>query len=409
MISFAAAAPLRRRDFRLFWLGQWVSQLGDNIFLVAQTWLIWNLTGSGAAMATVALCSQIPSTAMLLVGGALVDRLPRRWVSIASDAARGAILLVLAALYAAGALRPLHLYGMAAVFGLVSAFARPAFGALVQTLIPTEERVAGNALVSAGSTVASIAGPTLGGLIMGLGGAGMAFLLNGISFLVAGAALVLANPEEPDVTGRQGPLKVVTLTRDLRDGLRLITGKPFLLVGMASLSLILITGQAPVVILRPWVAAQAGGGVQTLSLAYTFFAVGMFLTVAVLGALKLQRGRAILSYSGFLLTGLVQVGMAYVAAPWQMWVLDFLCGASVMIHGVMWPAILQDLVPPAAMGRVSAIDQFGSTVLYPLGLSLVGFLSTRAGGPAWALAGGGVLTALVAAVALATPQFRTAK
>jgi MFS family permease len=272
MISFAAAAPLRRRDFRLFWLGQWVSQLGDNIFLVAQTWLIWNLTGSGAAMATVALCSQIPSTAMLLVGGALVDRLPRRWVSIASDAARGAILLVLAALYAAGALRPLHLYGMAAVFGLVSAFARPAFGALVQTLIPTEERVAGNALVSAGSTVASIAGPTLGGLIMGLGGAGMAFLLNGISFLVAGAALVLANPEEPDVTGRQGPLKVVTLTRDLRDGLRLITGKPFLLVGMASLSLILITGQAPVVILRPWVAAQAGGGVQTLSLAYTAFA-----------------------------------------------------------------------------------------------------------------------------------------
>jgi hypothetical protein len=100
--------------------------------------------------------------------------------------------------------------------------------------------------------------------------------------------------------------------------------------------------------------------------------------------------------------------MAYVAAPWQMWALDFLCGASVMVYGVLWPAILQDMVPPEAMGRVSAIDEFGSSVHYPIGLALVGFLSTRAAGAVWALAGGGVLTIAVAAVALATPQFRTA-
>lgn len=405
-MRIAAVAPLRNRDFSLFWLGQWVSQVGDNVFLVAQNWLIWQLTGSGAAMATVTLCGLVPSMAMLLVGGTLVDRWPRRWVSVGSDVARGAILLVLAGLYAAGRLEPAHLYAMSALFGLISAFARPAFRALVQALLPTDDLVSGNALISLGASVAGIAGPAVGGLIMGFGGAGAAFFVDGVSFVAAAGAMLLAHAEEPARSTSRAPLRVQALWADLVEAVRLVAGQRFLAVSIAAMSLIVITGQAPVVLLRPWIAAQAGGGAWTLSMAYSCFSAGMFAAVTVLSGLKVTRRRGVLIYATMALGGMSQVGMAFVAAPWHLWVLDFLLGATVMVHGVLWPALLQENVPKEAMGRVAAIDQFGTLVLYPAGVAAVGFLSTLHGGSFGALLGGGLLTAAVAAGALLTGPVR---
>lgn len=401
-MNLAAVAPLRSKDFCLFWLGQWISQMGDNLFLVAQNWLIWSLTGSGAAMAIVTLCSQVPSIAMLLVGGVLVDRLPRRWISILSDIIRGVILLLLAALQWAGMLTPVHLYVLAALFGLVGAFARPAFGALVQALVPQGQRVAGNALVAAGRTVAGMAGPAIGGVIMAVGGAAVAFWVDGVTFLLAAAGLFLARVEEPPRATERAPFR---LWNDLAEAVRLVAARPFLRVSIVAMALIVITGQAPVVLLRPWVAERVGGGATTLSLAYTFDAAGMFLMVTLLGNLKVKR-RGPLIYSGMVVAGLAQVGLALAQAPWQFWLLEFITGAVIMIYAVLYSALLQDAAPPDAMGRVAAIDQFGTLVLYPIGVALIGLISTVEAGPFLAIAGGGLLTAMVALSALLHPQVR---
>jgi MFS family permease len=332
------------------------------------------------------------------VGGALVDRLPRRWVSVASDVLRGLLLLALAALQASGSLQIIHLYVLASLFGFVRAFAQPAFRALVQALIPPDERVSGNALVSGGATAAGLIGPALGGLVMAAGGTALAFLLDGLSFLVAALALLPARPEEP-----HRPKNQVRVFSDLGEAIHLLKGRRFLLGAMAAMALILVTSQAPVVLLRPWVAERAGGGVSTLSMAYTAFSAGMLLTVILMGAGKAPRHRGAFIFGGMALTGLCQAGMAVVTAPWQLWALEFLIGASIMIYGVIWPAVLQDSVPPAAMGRISAIDQFGTTVLYPAGIALVGVLST-APGPYWTELGGGLLTIAVAGLALLLPN-----
>lgn len=402
LMMIAVAAPLKRRDFRLFWLGQWISQFGDNVFYIAEVWLVYSMTGSPAAMATVALCGQIPAVGMILLGGALVDRLSMRQVALWSDVVRGTLVLLLAALLAAGALEVWHLYISSAVFGLVSAFARPAFRALIPALVPPEERTSTNSLVSAGAMAANIAGPPLGGLVMAWGDAPLAFLLNGLSFLTAAAGLALARPEEPARAPAQASgLRITALLLDLREALQLLWSTRFLLITIGFMAVINVTGQAVVVILRPWVARElAGGGAQTLSLAYTFFSVGMFGTLTALGTVKVTRHRIALIFGGILVAGVSMVGMGFVRAPWQLWALELILGAAVMIHGVLWQGLLQDTVPPAAMGRASAIDEFGSLVLYPAGLAAVGFLSTFPGGPQAVLLGGGALTGGVAVLAL---------
>ncbi|MGE5675632.1 MAG: MFS transporter [Mycobacterium leprae] len=397
----ATITPLRHRDFRLFWLGQWVSQFGDNVFLVALNWTVWKLTGSGAAMATVTLCSQVPSIGMLLVGGALVDRFPRRRISILSDVVRGVALLAAGSLALSGLLQLWHLYVIAVLLGLASAFARPAFRALTQALTPSGEGVAANGLIASGRTTAGIAGPALGGLLMGFGGAASAFLFDGLSFFIAAAALLGASPQEPAVARQGKALRIRTLVTDLAAALRILSARPVLILTIGVLSLIVVTGQAPIVILRPWVASQVGGGVHTLSVAYSLFAAGMFLTVTALGSVSTRGHEGWLIYGGFLLSGLCQVGMALAKAPWQMWSLDFLTGVSVMAYGVIWPALLQETVPPDAMGRVSAVDDFGSLILYPAGIVLTGILSTRPGAY-WVLLGGGLLTMGIALIALVT-------
>lgn len=401
MLSLAALAPLRRRDFRLFWSGQWISQVGDNIFLVAQSWLVWQVTGSGAAMATVVLCSQLPSVAMILVGGAVVDRLPRRWVSVFSDLVRSLLLLVAAGLYYTELLQVWHMYMLAGAFGLVSAFARPAFQALVQTMLSPEERTAGNALTSGGATVAGIAGPTLGGLVVGLGGAGLAFALNGLSFLLAAAALLAAGPAaEPNgAAGRQGGLRLTGLIRDLGEAFRILSARPGLLGTILMMAVVNVTGMAPVVLLRPWVAEAAGGGARTLSIGYSCLAAGWFLSLTVLGSLKVTRYQMPLAFSGIVTAGLAMVGLAHVRAPWQMWVLELLLGAAIMVYGVIWQGFLQERVPADAMGRVAAIDEFGRLVLYPAGIALLGGLTARID-PYWIMLAGGLLTAGIASVAM---------
>ncbi len=407
MASIAAVAPLKRRDFRYFWFGQWVSQFGDNIFHVAQVWIVYQLTGSAGAMATVALCGQIPSIAMILMGGALVDRLPRRRVALWSDLVRGALVLAAAGLLYAGALGPWHMYALAAAFGTVSAFARPAFRALIPTLVPPEERTATNSLISAGSTAAGIAGPTLGGLIMAAGGAEAAFLVNGLSFLAAGAGLLLTRVEEPARThSADAAVRPAHLVRDLLEALRVLAAQPFLLATIIFMAIINVTGQAPEVILRPWVARElAGGGPGTLSLTYTCFSAGMFGALTLLGSWKIKRHRGLWAYGGILVTGFSMVGMALVTAPWQLWVLDFVLGAACMTYFVIWEGMLQDLVPAEVMGRVAAIDEFGRMILYPLGLAAVGLLASS-GAAFWAMLGGGLLTVLLSLAGLMMPVVR---
>lgn len=408
-MSLAVVAPLRRRDFRLFWLGQWVSQFGDNFFMVAQAWLVYRLTGSAGAMAVLALCSQIPAVLMLLVGGAVVDRLPRRQVAIWSDVTRAALVLGSAALIYLHRLVPWHMYLLAFGFGFIRAFAGPAFQALVQVLADQNDRTAANALVSAGHTAAGIAGPTLGGLLMAVGGPGSAYLLNGLSFLVAAAGMALTHPTEPArtsaATGR--PLLLV-LVQDLSEAFRLLVGKRFLLWTISIMALINVTGQAPVMVLRPWIASRiAGGDPRVLALAYTCFSVGIWITLTCLSALRLRRGRGLLVYAGLALAGICQIGLSLVRAPWQFWACELVLGAAVMFHGVIWPGLLQDSVPATAMGRIAAIDEFGSSVLYPLGLALVGGLAA-AGHGAGAMLWGGVLTIAVSAAGLLLPEVRQA-
>jgi MFS family permease len=164
--------PLAERDFRLLWAGQTVSLVGDGITTIALAWQTYELTRSPVALSLVLLARSVPMLVLLLIGGAVSDRLPRRAVMLSSDLVRGATVGAIAILSASGLLEVWHLVVLAGVFGAADAFFQPAYSAIFPDLLPKGLLVQANSLTSATRPVTLfLAGPALGGLLVERSGA----------------------------------------------------------------------------------------------------------------------------------------------------------------------------------------------------------------------------------------------
>ena len=162
--------PLRHRDFRLLWIGQSVSQIGNALYYVALPFQILALGGNPLQLG---LGFTIFATAQLLVilfGGAIVDRLPRRRVILASDFSSGVIVGVIAVLGMTGHLQIAHLYVAAALFGVAFSFETPAMNAIMPELVPKDVLTAGNSLRGLAGQAGRVLGPLLGGLLVAKSG-----------------------------------------------------------------------------------------------------------------------------------------------------------------------------------------------------------------------------------------------
>src|ERR1700674_4316985 len=194
------AGPLSVPNFRLLWIGESISLLGDQFYLIALPWLVLQITGSALALGTVLALAGIPVVLFMLVGGAFVDRFSPRTVMIVSNLSRLVLVALLSALVLTNNIRLEMLYVFALAFGLADAFYFPAQSASVPQLLPKEQLQAGNVFVQGTAQLSLFLGPVLaGGLIAILGqtasaastlGSGIAFGLDTLSFV---ASLICLN------------------------------------------------------------------------------------------------------------------------------------------------------------------------------------------------------------------------
>src|SRR5258708_25635039 len=170
-----SAGPLSVRNFRLLWIGEGISLLGDQFYMIALPWLVLQLTGSALALGGVMALAGIPRALFMLVGGAFVDRFSPRSVMIASNFARLVLVALLSALVLTNNIRIEMLYGFALAFGLADAFFFPGQSAIVPQLLPVDQLQAANTFVQGTAQLSLFLGPVLaGGLIALLGHAASA-------------------------------------------------------------------------------------------------------------------------------------------------------------------------------------------------------------------------------------------
>jgi len=192
--------PLKIRNFRLLWLGESASLLGDQFFLIALPWLVLKLSGDAFAVGAVLAVAGIPRAMFILLGGALTDRFSARSLMLWSNIVRMALVTFLAVIVLLGLVELWMLFVLALAFGIADAFFFPAQAAITPTLVPPEQLLEANALVMGTAQLSLLVGPAAAGLLIavlaGAGdpageadvfGVGGAFAGDGLTFLVSAA------------------------------------------------------------------------------------------------------------------------------------------------------------------------------------------------------------------------------
>jgi MFS family permease len=220
-------SALGSANYRLYFFGQLISQSGTWMQRIAQSWLVLDLTGSPVALGAVAVLQFAPILLLSLVSGVVADRLPKRQFLGVLQTAAMLQALVFGALVLSHTVQLWHVFVLAALFGVITAFDGPTRQAFVSEMVGRELIQSAVGLNASVFNAARILGPGVGGVLIALVGVGWCFILNGLSYVAVLAALGLMHSERFVLAPRPVPSR---LHRQLIDGLRYAFGQPSLLL-----------------------------------------------------------------------------------------------------------------------------------------------------------------------------------
>jgi MFS family permease len=365
---------LRERRFRLLWLGQTTSTLGDGLVPVALAFaVIGTLDGSATALGVVLASHMLPLVAFVLVGGVWADRLPRQFVMLASDVVRAVVQAAIAVLLLTGAAELWHLVVLIAIYGTAEAFFQPAATGLVPATVSPPRLQQANALIGLSRSSSFIVGPAIAGVLAASTNPGIVFVVDAGTFVVSAICLALLRPARaPRQSERESFLA------ELAVGWRELVTHTWLWVIVVWASFYLFIVVAPLQTLGPVVAKESLGGADAWGMIAAGIGVGSL--AGFLLALRWKPARPMLACS--MLVMLVAPGIALLAlrAPAPLIALATALGATGMgFFSAVWQTTLQQHVREEMLSRVSAWDWLGSLAFLPLGLILSGPVSELIG------------------------------
>ncbi|HKO98658.1 MAG TPA: MFS transporter [Pyrinomonadaceae bacterium] len=378
---FTAWQMLARRDFRLLWLGQSVSILGDQFYLVALPWLVLHLTGSSLALGSILMTATAMRVAFQLVGGAISDMVSQRKMMIASSLVRAVVCGTLTALVLVDRIRIWHLFIIVAVFGMADAFFLPALKAFIPGVIPKERLVVGNSLLNTSSLLAMFLGPSLAGIFISVVGTGAAFAFDTASFLFVALCLLLmrrqsSSEASPEQIAARADSRRKHLLSSIGEGLRYTYYEPTLR------ALLTITAVVEFAFAGPFTVGLASlANVKFAGQAVAFGALlsslggGLLVGTLVVGAThaRFSFGKTILWLTTGLGFGLTLLGVV----PNVFWAcaLMAIMGIIAGYTQVLMASWLQSKSDPHLRGRVISVVMLSAYGLTPLSYMLTGALT----------------------------------
>jgi MFS family permease len=389
------AAPLAARDFRLLWFGQTVSLAGNGIFAVALTWAVLQTGRGPSALALVLLANAVPTSAFLLVGGVVSDRLPRRTTMLGCDLVQAAVIGAVAAVSTLGRLHVWHLVVAAGCGGVASGFFLPASTGLVPEVAPPDGLVPANSLLALSRlTAGRLAGPVVGGFLVAVSGSALAFGVDAATFLVSAGCLALIRHRSTAGSRQRSRLRT-----ELREGLGYCLRRRWLWVSLLAFAVLNIGVSAPLAALIPvYVKEHLRLDARSLGLLFAVQGASAAVSTVVAGNLRAPRRPVLATHVVFAASGLALATLALTSRLLLVGVA--LCVVSFLLEvgNVYWASGLQAAVPNRLLGRVSSVDWLVSGSLLPAGIAAVGPAAAAFGvGPVFLA--GGVVTALGGAAA----------
>jgi MFS family permease len=402
---------MRQRDFRLLWLGASASLVGDGVYLIALAWQAYTLTGRPSALAMLGVCATVPQLLALLGSGVLSDRVDRRAILLGADLVRFVVVLVVAVLVLSSQVSLWMLAVLSVVYGLGAGVSAPAFDAIIPDLVPAKDLQQANALDQfLRPTMLRLAGPAVGGVLIATWGAGGAFLVDAVTFLVSALCVWRMSQRRHAVRIPHSPgsTEEPSLWADSLAGMRFVRGRTWLWGTFASATVAYLCFIGPTEVLLPYLVKEVLRGSATeLGLILGAGGMGALAAALVVGQLGLPRRQLTFMYLCWTLATLAVAGYGLAIAGWQLMVICVVFNGLEAAGTVAWATTKQSLVPANMLGRVSSLDWFISIAGLPVSYALTAPVAALIGARPTFIAAG-VLGAAATFAALFLPHMRDA-
>lgn len=389
---------LRERNFRLYWLGQAVSNTGNWMQIVALSWFVLQLTGNPITIGLLGLAQSLPVFTLSLVGGMLADRFPRVQLLIVTQSSAMLLALILAVLAATGKPPIWSLLLVAALAATVTAIDNPARQAFLSDLVGKDALLNAVALNASVYNGAAVIGPTLAGLLLLRIGAAGCFAFNALSFLAVVCALVVIARAKSAVQKKRFAIETTPAQRETTSPVSPIRAfwqlhSEHTIVAVLGIAAAASLLGRPYLLLMPAFARTVQHvGPEQLGLMVAASGAGSFIGSIALATLNTSRHlRRLLLICGigfgivltlFALTSIFPLAVLILVA----------CGAGATMTMTVANTLLQTQAPAGMRGRVMSLYTLIAAGLTPLGALLVSGLGTRTGlGMTTAIMGVGIV------------------
>ena len=359
--------PLRNPNYRLWLIGGTISLLGDQFYFVALPWLVLQQTGSAVAMGAIMMAGAIPRALLMLMGGAVSDRMSARKIMMVTAAARTVCVTVIGVLVWVRVLRTWELYALAVAFGVADAFAVPAQTAYMPSLLKREQLLAASSVSQSTAQMTTIVGPVPAGFVIKTLGVAWAFFVDAISFLfIIGALWKLPDPPKSQ-TARKA------MRHSIAEGIAYV-GKDVPLRSLMLLATVLnFCVAGPVSIGLAYLTKTRFGSPAAYGIVISAVAAGSLLGALLAGVWKIRRrGVMILAVAAVLGVCLGSVGL--MGSVWSVAGVLLVMGVAAGLVNVHIGAWAMQRIDAAVRGRVASVLMLASFGITPISLAVAGFL-----------------------------------
>lgn len=393
-------SPLRHRDFRLFWLGLLLSSVGSQFTQLAMAWQIYELTDSPLQIGMIGLVRAVPQIFILLFGGLLADAMNRRRLMMITQASLFLVSATLAYLTTAGQVTPVTLYGVTVFLALFSSLESPSRQAIVTNLVPAEDLPRALAISSTQRQIATIAGPSLAGVVIAFAGPAVCYAVDAASWLAMLGSLALIRTQLPE----RGGWRTITID-SLRAGFRFVWGHavifPFLMMDLGANLFGTVRSLYPI-----YARDILAVGPQGLGILYAASAAG-----ALLGAFGFSFWGSVRRAGRWILIGVTIYGVCLLLFAnsrifWLSVLLLVGSGIGDTISAILRSTINQLSTPDDLRGRMASINSIFTNSGPQLGQFQAGALAALIGTQLAATSGALIVLLIVGTLLVRFPRVR---
>jgi predicted MFS family arabinose efflux permease len=365
-------SALRYRDFRLLWIGAFLSTTGTWMQTIAQGWLVLDMTGSPFLLGVDGFLATGPMIIFSLFGGVIADRVERRKIMLLSQYLQMTFALILATLIWAGNVKVWHIFLLSFLTGSAQSFSGPAYISLLPLLVKREDVPNAIAMNSMQFNLARVIGPIFAGAALVAWGPAICFTVNGFSFLAVIVALLMIRSPGPKT-----PDESKGLFDDMKEGFRFVTSRPKL----QKLTFLAFAGTflgMPIITFLP-VVAKSIFGLQANGYAWmmTTYGVGSVTGALLIAATAHAARKGKLALALQLLFACLLIGFAFSRSLPLSLVIAYFAGVCIVGVIALYSSLVQLTASDDMRGRVMSIFMLAFRGGMPLGNLLAGYVAQR--------------------------------